>query len=83
MLTGNTHMDGSCKYGPFCPQSELLPTPVLCSMGTEHQLPAKKEKKQIHPRSKWCPETRLCGAHSLSYLEEDCSSVWLIIFCLV
>lgn len=40
MLTGN--MDGGYKCAPFCPQSQLLSTPLLCSMDTEHQPHVKK-----------------------------------------
>lgn len=44
MLTGNTHMGGGCKYAPFCPQSERVLTPLLCTMDTEHHLLARKRK---------------------------------------
>lgn len=45
MLTENTHMDGGCRHTPFCPQSELLPAPLLLYvMDTEHQLHVKKRK---------------------------------------
>lgn len=36
-LTENTHMDGGCKYTPFCPQSELLPTPLLLHVTDGHR----------------------------------------------
>lgn len=35
-------MSGGCNYAPFCPQSQLLPTPLFCSMDTEHQSHVKK-----------------------------------------
>lgn len=37
-------MDEGYKYAPFCPQSELVLTPLLCTMDTDHQLLAKKRK---------------------------------------